>query len=181
MTAQPKATLIEMLNPLAANHHPALLEAQKPRRTSSARPEAALQAQTRRPAPGPRTFSRNRFFWLFERPEAAKTRRRAARIRGILRQLCGTPKPAAEIVGERVLADGQVHLRYHIEDLGYTRTAALSSLEAAALRYALHRSGKSSLSHEERSLVEEALGRLNQSMGISVELLEQSASSPPPG
>ncbi|HKY37305.1 MAG TPA: hypothetical protein VJN18_15285 [Polyangiaceae bacterium] len=128
----------------------------------------------------PRTFSRNRFFWLFERPEAAKIRRRAARIRGILRQLAGTPKPSAEIVGERVLADGQVHLRYRVEELGYTRTAALSALEAATLRYALHRSGKGALSHEERTAVEDALTRLNQSIGVGSELLEGSSSSPPP-
>jgi hypothetical protein len=127
----------------------------------------------------PRTFSRNRFFWLFERPEAAKIRRRASRVRGILRQLTGTPKPAAEIVGERVLADGQVHLRYRIEDLGYTRTAALSALEAATLRYALHRAGRAALSHEEQRTVEEALGRLNQTLGVAVELLS-GATSPPP-
>jgi hypothetical protein len=128
----------------------------------------------------PRTFARNRFFWLFERPEAAKIRRRAARVRGILRQLAGTPKPSAEIVGERVLSDGQVHLRYRVEDLGYTRTAALSALEAATLRYALHRSGKSSLSHEERTAVEDALSRLNQSIGVGSELLQATTSSPPP-
>jgi hypothetical protein len=122
----------------------------------------------------PRTFSRNRFFWLFERPEAAKIRRRAARVRGILRQLAGTPKPAAEIVGERVLSDGQVHLRYRIEDLGFTRTAALSSLEAATLRYALHRSGKSPLSSDERRTVEEALGRLHETLGVGAELFERS-------
>lgn len=129
----------------------------------------------------PRSFARNRFFWLFERPEAAKIRRRAARVRGILRQLAGTPKPAAEIVGERVLADGQVHLRYRVVDLGYTRTAALSALEAATLRYALHRAGKGALSHEERTAVEDALSRLNQSIGVGSELLEASISSPPPG
>lgn len=127
----------------------------------------------------PRTFSRNRFFWLFERPEAAKVRRRAARVRGILRQLAGTPKPAAEIVGERVLADGQVHLRYRVEDLGFTRTAALSSLEAATLRYALHRSGKSSLSSEERRTVEEALGRLHETLGVGAEIADRTPSSPP--
>lgn len=120
----------------------------------------------------PRTFSRNRFFWLFERPEAAKVRRRAARIRGILRQLAGTPKPAAEIVGERVLADGQVHLRYRVEDLGYTRTAALSSLEAATLRYAMHRSGLATLSAEERSAVEGALARLSACLDGSVTALD---------
>jgi hypothetical protein len=137
------------------------------------KPEVDLDALLAALILAPRTFSRNRFFWLFERPEAARIRRRAARVRGILRQLAGTPKPAAEIVGERVLADGQVHLRYRVEDLNFTRTAALSSLEAATLRYALHRSGKSSLSLEERAAVEEALGRLHQALGVGSELLER--------
>ena len=68
-------------------------------------------------------------------------RRRAARVRGIMRQL-GDSRARAEIVGERVLTDGRVLLRYRVEEMGYTRTAALSALEAATLRYALHRSGK---------------------------------------
>lgn len=127
----------------------------------------------------PRTFSRNRFFSLFQKPEAARVRRRAARVRGILRQLTGTPRPVAEIIGERVLSDGQVLLRYRVEDLGYTRTTALASLEAAALRYALHRSGKAALTHDERATVENALSKLGQSLGVGTELLERSASTPP--
>lgn len=138
-------------------------------------PEALLAALIL----APRTFSRNRFFWLFERPEAAKARRRAARIRGILRQLAGTPKPAAEIVGERVLADGQVLLRYRVEELGFTRTAALSALEAATLRYALNRAGKAALSAEERGVVEEALGRLHHALGVGVEIAAPRPSMPP--
>ena len=93
------------------------------------KPDVDLDALLAALTLAPRTFARNRFFWLFERPEAAKIRRRAARVRGILRQLAGTPKPSAEIVGERVLSDGQVHLRYRVEELGYTRTAALSALD----------------------------------------------------
>ncbi len=126
----------------------------------------------------PRTFARNRFFSLFQNPEAAKIRRRASRIRGILRQLAGTPKPAAEIVGERVMTDGQVLLRYRVEELNYTRTAALSSLEAATLRYALHRSGIAALSHEERTAVEAALSRLGETLGVGNELLERPSTSP---
>ncbi len=127
----------------------------------------------------PRTFARNRFFTLFQNPEAAKIRRRASRVRGILRQLAGTPKPAAEIVGERVMTDGQVLLRYRVEELNYTRTAALSSLEAATLRYALHRSGIASLSHEERTAVEAALSRLGETLGVGNELLERPSSTAP--
>ncbi len=142
------------------------------------KPEVDLDALLTALILAPRTFSRNRFFWLFERPEAHKVRRRAARVRGILRQLTGTPKPAAEIVGERVLADGQVHLRYRVDELGYTRTAALSALEAAILRYAMHRAGKASLSHEERVIVEEALTRLNQSLGMNEPLASAGSSQP---
>ena len=127
----------------------------------------------------PRTFARNRFFTLFQNPEAAKVRRRASRVRGILRQLAGTPTQKVEIVGERVMSDGQVLLRYRVEELGYTRTAALSSLEAATLRYALHRSGKAALSHEERSAVEAALSRLSEALGVGTELLQRPSSPTP--
>jgi hypothetical protein len=93
-------------------------------------------------------------------------------MRGILRPVAGTPKRAAEIVVERVLADGEVHVRYRVEDLGYTRTAALSSLEAATLRYAMHRSGLATLSAEERSAVEGALARLSACLDGSVTALD---------
>ena len=52
---------------------------------------------------------------------------------------------------------------------------ALSSLEAATLRYAMHRSGKASLSHEERVAVESALARLNQTLGVGAELADASS------
>ena len=140
------------------------------------KPEVDLDALLAALILAPRTFARNRFFTLFQNPEAARIRRRAARVRGILRQLAGTPRPAAEIVGERVMSDGQVLLRYRVEELNYTRTAALSSLEAATLRYALHRSGKASLSHEEQAAVEAALSRLSETLGIGGELLERPSS-----
>jgi len=143
------------------------------------KPEVDLEALLAALILAPRTFSRNRFFTLFQHPEAAKIRRRASRIRGILRQLAGTPKPAAEIVGERVMADGQVLLRYRVEELNYTRTAALSSLEAATLRYALHRSGKASLSHEEQATVEAALSRLNETLGVGHELIDRPLTTSP--
>jgi hypothetical protein len=145
------------------------------------KPEVDLDALLAALILAPRTFSRNRFFWLFERPEAARIRRRAARGRGILRQRCGTPKPPPPIVGERVLSDGPVHLRYRVEDLGYTRTAALSALEASTLRYAMHRAGLGSLSHEDRSAVEGALARLNHSLSIDTSALHDRPASSPPG
>ena len=80
----------------------------------------------------PNTFSRNRFFQLFEQPKAARVRRRAARVRGIIRQLVGDGKSKGVVIGERVLNDGQVLLRYHVAELDLTRSTALTELEAAA-------------------------------------------------
>jgi hypothetical protein len=108
----------------------------------------------------PHTYSRNRFFGIFEQPALRRVRRRAAHVRAMVRQLLGDGRPRAEIIGEQVLADGRVLLRYRIEELSYTRTTALSQLEAAALRYALHRAGAGTIAEEDRHAVELALERL---------------------
>jgi hypothetical protein len=108
----------------------------------------------------PRTFSRNRFYALFEDPKAKKIRRRASRIRGIIRQLLGKGRDQAVITGEQVLEDGRVLIRYTIGELSLRRTAALSGLEAAALHYALHRAGAATLSDGDRAIVETALRSL---------------------
>ncbi len=119
-------------------------------------------------APG--TYSRNRFFELFQDPEAQRTRRRARRVRSIIAQLTepwpisddeGAPRePRAELLGERVLEDGRVLFRYRMKDLEYTRTTSLAPLEAAALRFALHRAGRGEIPEDDRRLVEGALARL---------------------
>jgi hypothetical protein len=72
----------------------------------------------------------------------------------------------AEIVGEQVLEDGQVLLRYRVEELGFSRTAALSKLEAATLRFALFRAGAGSVEPEDRELVESALERLGKDLNL---------------
>jgi hypothetical protein len=114
----------------------------------------------------PTAFARNRFFSLFENPAALKVRRRASRVRGIIRQLCGTGRVKAEIIGEQVMDDGQVLLRYRLEELGFSRTAALSKLEAATLRFALFRAGMGHIEAEDRELVESALERLSQNLDL---------------
>jgi len=53
-----------------------------------------------------------------------QAQRRASRVRGIIRQLCGTGRVKAEVIGEQVLDDGQVLLRYRVEEIGFLRTAA---------------------------------------------------------
>jgi hypothetical protein len=119
----------------------------------------------------PTAFARNRFFNLFENPAALKVRRRASRVRGIIRQLCGTGRVKAEIIGEQVMEDGQVLLRYRVEELGFSRTAALSRLEAATLRFALFRAGVASVDTEDRELVESALERLSRNLDLPSGLL----------
>lgn len=108
----------------------------------------------------PPSFSRNRFFGMFQDPTVNKVRRRAARVRGIIRQLLGQGRQKAELTGEAVLDDGQVLLRFRVVGMSYDRTAALTQLEAAALRYALHRAGAGALDDADKRLVEEALTRL---------------------
>jgi hypothetical protein len=115
----------------------------------------------------PRTFSRNRFFNLYEDPVLRRVRGRAARVRGIVRQLTAAGRLRGEIVGEQVLEDGRVLLRYRVHELAYYRTTALSVLEAAALRYALHRAGAGPLSEEDRTSVEEALQRFNERLELA--------------
>jgi hypothetical protein len=114
----------------------------------------------------PRSFSRNRFFELFEAPEKRRVRRRATRVRGILRQLLS----GAEITGEIELDDGRRLLRYRMPELGLSRTAALSKLEFAALRFALDRSKKREPDAETRAVVEQALHRLGEPLGVLNEL-----------
>jgi hypothetical protein len=119
----------------------------------------------------PSAFARNRFFNLFENPAALRVRRRASRVRGIIRQLSGAGRMKAEIIGEQVLEDGQVLLRYRVDELGFSRTAALSRLEAATLRFALFRAGAGSVEPADRALVETALERLSQNLELPVGLL----------
>jgi hypothetical protein len=117
----------------------------------------------------PAAFSRNRFFWLFEDQTRKRLRRRASRVRGIIRQLLSPERGKAEILGERVLEDGRVLLRYQVEELGFSRTAALSPLEAATLRYALHRAGRGSIADTDRYLVEAAISRLSDDLGLGLD------------
>ena len=114
----------------------------------------------------PRSFSRNRFFELFEAPEKRRVRRRATRVRGILRQLVA----GAEITGEVELDDGRRLLRYRMPELGLSRTAALSRLEFAALRFALDRAKRREPDAETRAIVEQALHRLGEPLGVLNEL-----------
>jgi hypothetical protein len=115
----------------------------------------------------PRTYPRNRYFSLYEDAVARRVRRRASRVRGVIRQLVAGGAERAEITGEQVLGDGRMLIRYRIERLALNRTIALSQLEAAAMHYALHRAGSGSLDPTDRRLVETALERLGADLATS--------------
>jgi hypothetical protein len=112
----------------------------------------------------PDAFSRNRFFELYEQPDVRRLRRRASRVRGILRQLTS----GAEVTGELELADGRRLLRYRIAELGLSRTAALSPLESATLRFSLARARRAPVDPGDRAIVETALARLSERTGTTV-------------
>ncbi len=114
----------------------------------------------------PRVLSRNRFFGLFEDSTARRLRKRAKRLRGIIRQLTAQGREPAEVTGRHELQDGRVLLRYRIKHLSFERTSALSPLEAALLQYAMHRAGLADLSEPHRSLVETALGQLSAELPL---------------
>ena len=120
----------------------------------------------------PEAFARNRFFSLYESGDAKKVRQRAARVRGIVRQLLGLERPKAELVGEQILEDGQLLLRYRIPDLSFERAAALTPLEAATLRYALSLGGEGTLGASDRTLVHSALRQLAQDLDLPPGSLE---------
>jgi len=114
----------------------------------------------------PRTFPRNRYFSLFESPAGKKARRRAARVRGIIRQIVGEGRLRAEVTGETVLEDGRLLIRFQVEGIALHRTAALSATEAVAFHYALHRAGFGALDAEDRKLVERTLSKLGTELAI---------------
>lgn len=105
----------------------------------------------------PNSFSRNRFFGLFENPELKRMRHRARHVRSIFRQLAAKGPDRAEVLGRLELADRRVLLRYRVGRLSLERTTSLSALEWAVLNYALHRACGTPLSPEDRLQVESAL------------------------
>jgi hypothetical protein len=128
----------------------------------------------------PRTFSRNRFFSLYEDPAIRRTWRRAARVRGIIRQLSEEGSRGAEVLGEQLLADGRTLIRYRVEHLGFTRTTALSRIEAALVRYALHLARNSPLETADRLEVQQALSRLADGLAIAETGTRPARTSSPP-
>lgn len=111
----------------------------------------------------PRTYPRNRFFKMFEQPELSRVRRRAARVRSVVRQLAGNGQDKGHIIGEQIF-DDRVLLRYKVASIHFARTTSLAPLEAALVHYALHTATGTALPAKDRILVEAALARLGDNL-----------------
>lgn len=96
-----------------------------------------------------------------------KVRRRAKRVRGVIRQLLGRGREHAEVLGSQVLEDGRVLLRFRVQNLAFERTVALTELEAALVNYAMHRAGVGELETSDKNLVDEALRHLGDGLGLT--------------
>jgi hypothetical protein len=108
----------------------------------------------------PRLYARNRFFELFRGEPAQQIRRRAALIRGVIRQLVGHDGHRGRIVGEQVLWDDRVLLRYELPELRFVRAVSLSPLEAGLVRYALSRARVLPPDPESQRRIEQALSEM---------------------
>lgn len=115
----------------------------------------------------PDTYSRNKYFQLFQEDALWHARRRAQVIRSIVRDLTEPwPHPGAhsstsgpDFYEERDQGD-HVMIDYRISDLDYRRSAVLTALETATLHFALAKAGKGEASREDTRAVEAALQQL---------------------
>jgi hypothetical protein len=124
-------------------------------------PEALLAALVLDPT----TYSRNRFFDLYQHPRVHRIRRRASQIRSIVRQVTGAdPAQAGERLRFSPADGGRVELTYEVPALGLRRTALLDPLELSLVRLAIARSGPAAPppgdADPDRARVEAALARL---------------------
>jgi hypothetical protein len=82
----------------------------------------------------PRSYPRNRFFTMYRWPPARRVRRRAARLRSLIADLCDAAE-AVEI--ERGLRG--MRLRYRLKDMDARRETMLSEQELALVKLGVER------------------------------------------
>jgi hypothetical protein len=123
-------------------------------------PEAMLVALVLAPA----TYSRNRFFELYQDPAVRRVRRRASQIRSIVRHVARVdPRAAAEAIGAEPAEDGRVTLSYVVPALGLRRTALLDPIELSLVRVAMARGGQGAdlpAGDADRARIDAVLARL---------------------
>jgi hypothetical protein len=108
----------------------------------------------------PSLFSRNRSFALFEDPELRRVRRRAAMLRGIVRQLSGAQGPIESLRIAR--GSPGCELSYCLPGMKMRRCASLSDVELACVHYLVGRAGVAGLraTDQDRATIDAALRRL---------------------
>jgi len=114
-------------------------------------PDALLCALVLTPA----TYSRNRFFALYRDPRFERVRRRAQRLRGLLRQIARADDASVTFEASD---DGQV-LVLAVPSLGFRRRTLLGVLERHLVEYVLGRA-RGGAPPSARTAVEGALARL---------------------
>ncbi len=125
-------------------------------------PDALLVGMTLVPG----FLSRNRSFALFEDPTVRRAQRRAALLRGIVRQLAGA---VGVVEGLEVVAEtGARELRYRMPGIGVDRRAILSDVEYSCVAYLAGRARVAGLhaDPEDRARIDAALRRLAQGLRI---------------
>ncbi len=109
-------------------------------------------------APG--TYSRNRFFRMFEGAGARRARRRATHVRSVLRSLRDRGSAADVLPDTDVSAlTGDVEISFQVPSLGLTRRTRLAPLELALVRYAM-KVGSDEVRARDKVAVEGSLARL---------------------
>jgi hypothetical protein len=108
----------------------------------------------------PGLFSRNRSFALFEDPEVRRARRRAALLRGIVRQLASAQGAFESLRIAR--GSASCELSYCVPGMKMRRRTSLSDAELACIQYLAGRAGVGGLcaTEEDREAIDAALRRL---------------------
>jgi hypothetical protein len=110
----------------------------------------------------PSTYSRNRFFQLYQDAEVRRVRRRASIVRSLVRQFVKTEVEPAFSTS----TDGSVEVLLSAPGLGFERRTILEGLEVSLFRYQLARSlGRPA--DGERARVEAALAKLAGPMPLA--------------
>jgi len=110
----------------------------------------------------PAAYARNRFFELYQDPEAYRVRRRASQLRSIVRHVTGRglAQPGQGVSFSPAAGD-RVVLTYAVPALGLRRTALLDPIELALVRLLIARArGGPPPGDPDRARVEAALARL---------------------
>lgn len=103
----------------------------------------------------PSTYSRNRFFHLYQDQEVRQVRRRAARLRSLVRQ-CVKASVDPSVVKQ---AAGDFEVQLKAPNLGYERRTSLCELELCLFRY-LHAKSLGRAADAERRTIEASLAKL---------------------